>query len=144
MVDSPSPSATDSAAALPPRRVLLVDDEEAIRLALRRFFTRRGWIVDEAGDGARALEQLLGGDDPVPYDAVISDIRMPRLTGEQLHDALQRERPQLLPRCVFSTGDVSAPEAARFLQRTQCQVLEKPFELARLAALVDALPPRES
>ena len=109
---------------------------------MRRFFTRRGWEVDEAADGARALEQLLGGDDPVPYDAVISDIRMPRLTGEELHDALARERPQLLPRCVFSTGDVTAPDTARFLQRTHCKVLEKPFELARLADLVESLPPR--
>ena len=109
---------------------------------MRRFFTRRGWEVDEASDGARALERLLGGDDPVPYDAVISDIRMPHLTGEELHDALARERPQLLPRCVFSTGDVTAPDTARFLQRTRCKVLEKPFELARLADLVESLPPR--
>ena len=125
-----------------PRRVLLVDDEDAIRHALRRFFARRGWAVDEASDGEHALRCLLGGEDPVPYDAVISDIRMPRLTGEQLHDALQRERPHLLQRIVFSTGDVTAPDTARFLQRTQCQVLEKPFELARLAAIVEALPPR--
>lgn len=124
------------------RRVLLVDDEDAIRSALRRFFARRGWHVDEAADGSRALAQLLAGDDPVPYDAVISDIRMPRLSGEELHDALARERPTLLPRCVFSTGDVSAPEIASFVQRTHCQVLEKPFELARLAALVESLPPR--
>lgn len=103
---------------------------------------RRGWDVDEAADGERALEHLLGGDDPVPYDAVISDLRMPRLGGEELHDALARERPQLLPRCIFSTGDVTAPDTARFLQRTRCQILEKPFELAGLAAMVEALPPR--
>ena len=126
----------------PQRRVLLVDDEDAIRNALRRFFSRRGWLVEEAADGELALERLLGGDDPVPYDAIIRDIRMPRLTGEQLHDALLRARPHLLPRCVFSTGDVTAPEAANFLQRTHCQVLEKPFELAQLSAIVDALPPR--
>jgi DNA-binding NtrC family response regulator len=124
------------------RRVLLVDDEDAIRSALRRYFARRGWIVDEAADGARALERLLDGDDPVPYDAVISDMRMPHLNGEQLHDALERDRPQLLARCVFSTGDLSSPEAARFVQRTNCRVLEKPFELAKLADLVESLPPR--
>ena len=135
-------TATPPDAVAPARRVLIVDDEEAIRHALTRFFQRRGWVVDEAADGARALECLLRGDDPEPYDAVISDMRMPRLTGEQLHDALARERPQLVRRCVFSTGDVTAPEMTRFVQRTQCRVLEKPFELARLAALVEALPPR--
>jgi DNA-binding NtrC family response regulator len=127
-----------------PRRLLLVDDEDAIRSALRRLFARRGWIVHEAADGERALECLLGGEDPVPYDAVISDMRMPRLTGEQVHDALQAARPQLLARCIFSTGDVSAPEAASFLERTRCRVLEKPFELAQLVALVEALPPRHA
>lgn len=135
-----APLPSDGAAA--PRRVLVVDDEEAIRHALARFFQRRGWVVEEAADGARALECLLRGDDPEPYDAVISDMRMPRLTGEQLHDALTRERPQLARRCVFSTGDVSSPDTMRFAQRTGCRVLEKPFELARLAALVEALPPR--
>ena len=125
-------------------RVLLVDDEYAIRAALRRYFTRRGWDVEEATDGARALESLLAGDDPVPYDAVICDFRMPHLTGEQLHDRLQRERPALLAHCIFSTGDVTAPDAARFLQRTQCRVLEKPFELTTLAALIDALPARRA
>ena len=140
-VTAPHPA---TSATTPARRVLLVDDEAAIRNALHRFFARRGWHVDEAADGERALACLLAGDDPVPYDAVISDFRMPRLTGEQLHDALARERPALLERCVFSTGDVTAPDAARFRARTCCRVLEKPFELGQLAAMVEAFPPRRA
>ena len=125
-----------------PRRILVVDDEPVIRAALTRFFTRRGWQVDEAADGEAARECLLGGSDPVPYDAVISDMRMPRLSGARLHDELQRARPELLERCIFSTGDVGSPDASAFIERTHCRVIAKPFELAELADIVGALPPR--
>ena len=125
-----------------PRRLLVVDDEPVIRTALARFFTRRGWQVDEAADGEVARDRLLGGSDPVPYDAVISDLRMPRFSGPRLHDVLHAERPHLLPRCIFSTGDVGAPDAVEFARRTRCQVIAKPFELDALADLIGALPPR--
>ena len=53
-------SAAASVAGSPdwPRSVLLIDDELAIRAALRRFFTRRGWVVEEAADGAAARRLL--------------------------------------------------------------------------------------
>ena len=140
-------SRTDPAADTPdghaPRRILVVDDEPVIRTALSRFFRRRGWHVDEAADGEVARECLLGGSDPVPYDAVISDMRMPRLSGARLHDELQRERPQLLERCSFSTGDGGSPDAAAFIERTRCPVIAKPFELAALEVLVTSMPPRQ-
>ena len=145
MTPHPEPDRPPAGRAAPadvPRRLLVVDDEPVIRSALTRFFTRRGWQVDEAPDGEVARECLLGGSDPVPYDAVISDMRMPRLSGERLHDVLQRERPQLLDRCIFSTGDVGSPDAAKFIERTRCRVIAKPFELHELADIVAALPSR--
>ena len=69
------------------RRVLIIDDEPSIRMALRRFFTRRKWEVDEAGDGATALRALLAADAP-DYALVISDLKMPGLSGIALHDRL--------------------------------------------------------
>ena len=116
-------------------RVLVIDDEAAIRTALRRFFTRLGWTVDDAADGAAALAKLLG-DEASDYDAIISDLRMPGLSGIEFHDRLATERPELLPRVVFSTGDLSSREAADFVARTRCHVMEKPFELARLRETV--------
>src|SRR6476661_2728385 len=69
------PRSTATASAPPPcdegRRVLIIDDEPSIRMALRRFFTRRKWEVDEAGDGATALRALLAADAP-DYALVIS------------------------------------------------------------------------
>jgi DNA-binding NtrC family response regulator len=128
----------------PPKpRVLVIDDESTIRAALHRFFKRRDWIFDEAVDGARGLEKLLAPG--AEYTAIISDLRMPGMSGMALHDELARRRPALLDRLVFSTGDVASKEAAEFVQRTRCIILEKPFELSKLSETLDriraAVPP---
>ena len=82
-----------------PHLILLVEDEEPIRLALRRIFTRKGWAVSEALDGAQALAMLLAPDG-AQYDVVLSDLRMPGMSGAKLHDQLLAERPSLAARMV--------------------------------------------
>jgi PAS domain S-box-containing protein len=117
-------------------RVLVVDDEPPIRQALVRFFARRGWTVDEAGDGRAAFARLLDADATgAPYDLVLSDVRMPDVSGVALHDWVARTRPALLARLVFATGDDLSPEAAAFVRRTRCRVLEKPFDARALEGL---------
>lgn len=116
-------------------RVLVIDDEPTIRAALGRFFKRRDWIFDEAEDGARGLEKLLAPG--AHYDAIISDLRMPGMSGMELHDRIADHRPELLSRLLFSTGDVASKEAAEFVQRTRCVVLEKPFELSKLGETLE-------
>jgi DNA-binding NtrC family response regulator len=131
MVPSVSVATTDGA-TLP--RVLIIDDEPSIRAALRRFFTRRGWRVDEASDGAQGLALLLAikGD----FAVVVSDLKMPDVSGMELHDHIATVAPDLLDRIIFSTGDVASKDAAEFVQRTKCTVLQKPFELRALEAHV--------
>jgi DNA-binding response OmpR family regulator len=137
MSESSSPS-TEAPAPTLKRRALLVDDEPVIRFALRRFFQRQGWAVDEAEDGHAALALLLDGDTPAEtYDVVITDLRMPGLSGIELHARLERERPEVLRKLILSTGDAVSPEAAAFLKRAARPVLSKPFELAELRALVE-------
>jgi CheY-like chemotaxis protein len=134
---------TDDPVAAPRRRVLLVDDEPVIRFALRRFFHRQGWIVDEAADGHAALARLLATHPDAPsYDVVISDLWMPGLSGIELHARLERERPEILRRLILSTGDAVSSEAAAFLARASCPVLSKPFELADLRAMLAELVAR--
>lgn len=118
-------------------RVLVIDDESTIRAALGRFFKRRDWIFDEAEDGARGLEKLLAPG--AHYDAIISDLRMPGMSGMELHDRIAEHRPELLARLLFSTGDVASKEAAEFVQRTHCIVLEKPFELSKLGETLERM-----
>jgi len=121
-----------------PHRALLVDDEPVIRHALRRFFQRQGWTVDDAENGGQALALLLAENGP-RYDVIISDLRMPDISGMDLYERLAAERPALLDRLILSTGDSVSPEASEFLRRSACPVLNKPFELAELRAMVGRL-----
>jgi two-component system NtrC family sensor kinase len=137
------------AASARPRRLLVVDDEAPIRVAIRRFLERRGWLVDEARDGQEALE-LLELDDAdgaargVRYDAVVTDLRMPGMTGIQLHDRIAESAPDLLARLVVISGDTASPEVAEFLLRLRRPLVQKPFDLRTLADLLDeAAPPVE-
>jgi two-component system NtrC family sensor kinase len=125
------------AAATPPapRRALLVDDEDVIRLALRRFFQRQGWVVDEAEDGAAALD-LVVGPGAATYDVILTDLLMPGMSGKEFYARVAAARPELVSRVIVSTGDSMSPDALEFLRRTRCPVLNKPFELAELRALV--------
>lgn len=114
---------------------LVIDDERSIRMALSRFFTRRGWLVDEASDGAAGLDRLIAADG-AKYAIIISDLKMPGLSGIELHDRLALTHPRILERIVFSTGDVASPEAKGFVERSRCTILQKPFELATLDEIV--------
>jgi two-component system, NtrC family, sensor kinase len=125
-----------SAPTNPPHsHLFIIDDEPSIRAAIRRFLTRRGWEVEEAEDGRAALEILLHCD-PLRYDVVMCDLRMPYLSGAEMHRELVRKRPDLVQRLVFSTGDVASADAASFLAESERPVIEKPFELVRLEELL--------
>jgi two-component system, cell cycle sensor histidine kinase and response regulator CckA len=121
------------------RRVLVVDDEPTIRAALVRFFTRQGFAVEEAGDGRQALDRLLG-EGPEP-DVIVCDFRMPEVSGAQVYATVEMEKPDLIRRFIFSSGDVISGEHQQFLERAVCPVLQKPFELARLREAVDRIVP---
>ncbi|MEP7087932.1 MAG: response regulator [Gemmatimonadota bacterium] len=114
-----------------PSRLFVIDDEPSIRTAIRRFLTRRGWEVEEAEDGLKAMEVLMHSA-PGYYDVVMCDLRMPHCSGVELYRALLERRPDLVQRLVFSTGDVASSDASTFLAASGRPVIEKPFELARL------------
>lgn len=133
-VVAPEPSSTS------PHRVLVVDDEQTIRIALRRFFTRLGWSVEEASDGEAALALIAAerrGESR--FTMVLSDLRMPGLSGIDLYERLRLERPEMLHRLIFSTGDLVSEDAAAFVEATRCTVLQKPFELSALRELAERM-----
>ena len=137
-VRSMSPSARPERAPRV-RRLLLVDDEATFRLALRHYLERRGWQVDEAHDGASALERLLDPRDAHEYTAVLCDLNMPGLSGQGLHAELVASESPAVGKLVFSTGDTFDPEVVAFLEATGGRWFQKPFELKRLAALLDEM-----
>ena len=126
------------AAAPAARRALVVDDEPTIRSALVRYLRRRGWEADEAEDGRAALRKL-GRIKLDGYQAVVSDLRMPHCSGVELHDWLAEHRPDLFARLIMTTGDLASPSWKAFIARTPRPLIEKPFELAVLAQLIEAV-----
>lgn len=149
LIQSQSAVAVSAAVPMPApaRAILVVDDEPTLRSALRRFFTRRGWHVYEAEDGEQARALLLDGAvRGGGFDAVLTDLRMPRLNGMQLHALVAATAPDIARRFIFSSGDTGDDEAVAYLEHTLCSVIAKPFELGRLLAMVeriaaDVVPP---
>ena len=98
------------------RRALVVDDEPTIRKAVARYLRKRGWCADEAEDGWAAL-LALEHSAPGRYHIVISDLRMPNYSGDQLHDWLEQHRPELFEFLILTTGDLASPALRDFIAR---------------------------
>jgi DNA-binding response OmpR family regulator len=116
--------------------VLIVDDEVSIRVALGRYFARRGWDVAEAADG-EAARSLLEPNAAASFDVVICDLHMPRFSGFAFYRWLAAVRPDAAERLVLSSGDVEAGETAEFLREVRRPVLPKPFDLRELDRVID-------
>ena len=106
--------------------VLLVDDERAIRSALRKIFERGGLTVREADSGREALDTL--ADDP-GIVAVVSDFLMPELDGLDFYDALVARSPHLRNRVVFLTGVARDPMVYQPLEDRGVPLINKLEEL---------------
>ncbi len=117
--------------AAPQLRVLVVDDEETIRLALGRFLRSRGYDVETVGTGAAALERLRaasGGERR--FAAMLCDVRMPGMTGVELVPrAIEAERDLAV---MMLTAVNDAPTATGALVSGAMDYLMKPVELADL------------
>jgi CheY-like chemotaxis protein len=116
--------------------LLVVDDEAVVRQLLRVYCRRNGWAFEEAHDGAQALETWMSRS-PDALDVVLCDLKMPRVSGIELHDRLHATDPRRLERVVFITGDVLGEETQEFLARTSCQVLMKPFSFDEFCTAIE-------
>jgi PAS domain S-box-containing protein len=117
------------------RTALVVDDEADIADTIRELLEREGFHVTVASDGAAALMALDRGE----YDIVLSDLRMPGVSGPEMYERLAEVRPHLLARIGFVTGDTLGSSMDAFLRESGRPVLEKPFTRAGVRCLVQAL-----
>jgi DNA-binding response OmpR family regulator len=124
-----------------PGRLLIVDDEAAIRFALSEYFRGNGWSVDSAAEKEEA-EALLTCTE---YAVVIADLRLTGISGVEGLDIIQLSR-HLRPetRVVLLTGNGTPELEAEARRRGADAFLHKPLPLARLEAVVDSLVDRES
>jgi PAS domain S-box-containing protein len=116
-------------------RILIVDDEAAVRAAIRRMLGRDHDVVTaESGEAAR---ELLGRDRR--FDVILCDLMMPELSGMELHGWLAEVDPALADQVVFITGGAFTPGAVEYLRSAKNLRIEKPFETASLRRLTAEL-----
>jgi CheY-like chemotaxis protein len=110
--------------------LLLVEDEEAVRVALRRMLERAGFVVVEARHGADAL--LRWNEMPTLIEAVITDVRMPEMGGPELVRKLRRSAPNIP--VVYMSG--YSKEELRNGEDPQTAFISKPFSREQLLEAV--------
>jgi CheY-like chemotaxis protein len=133
MVDSvPSPN---SQISFQDKRVLVVDDEEFLLECLTDAISSWGCATTACAMGAEAIEKLQQGT----FDLIISDIRMPGLSGIQLYQWIQANQPAMTRQILFTTGDSFDPETRGFLESEKVPHLGKPFDLKKLKQALNDL-----
>jgi signal transduction histidine kinase len=120
-------------------RVLVVDDEVAIGRALQRGLGRLHDVVNLTS-GREALLRIAAGE---RFDALISDLMMPEVTGMEIHEELSRIAPDQAKRMIFLTGGAFTERARAFLDAVPNARAEKPFDVPNIIAIIAAIPPRE-
>jgi two-component system response regulator MprA len=118
------------------QRVLVVDDDKAVRESLRRSLEFNGYDVSTAADGAEALAGLGGGSATAP-DVVVMDVMMPRLDGIETTRAL-RAAGNDVPILVLTARD-AVGDRVEGLDAGADDYLTKPFALQELLARLRAL-----
>lgn len=120
-----------------PGLVLVVDDIEGNRILARAYLERIGWQVDEAGGGAEAMEYL---KHRIPQ-AMLIDIRMPEVSGDQLATFVRKHRALSQVRLVGYTAHCVADDIRRYRAAGFDEVLIKPVLMANMSqALPDPRP----
>ena len=114
-------------------RILVADDEEALRAALDRFLSAQGHSVVAVGSGSEAIWRAEGEEE---FDAVLLDMRMPDVSGQQVFERWAKSCPPLSERVVFITGDIVSPDLQSFLNGTGRPYLAKPFDFSQVEELL--------
>ncbi len=125
---APAPCAADGRG----RRVLVIDDEDAILQMVREVLVGEGYEVDVAEDGEAGLRRL----GQTSYDLALCDWKMPGLNGQQVYERLRAVNPGLAERMIFITGDVINDNTQKFLHDCRKICLPKPFSLEEFRAAV--------
>lgn len=133
---SPLPSTPPSRVTA--ARILVVDDEESIRDLCARVLTRAGYVVATAPSGEDAIVRL----QEEAFDLMISDIRMPGISGLEVLEHAKTTFPAI--RVVLITGFGTPQTLTRARQSGADRILTKPFNpMELLAAVRESLPSRE-
>jgi two-component system chemotaxis response regulator CheY len=115
-------------------RVLVVDDEEAIRRTVGLVLKNAGYDVAEAADGGKAIEVLNSGDNPMMVDTIICDIRMPQIDGVEAIRYFRHQYPSIP--VIVMTGYPDADLSSRLMEDGVVEYLIKPVGREKLLGAV--------
>ena len=110
------------------RAILLVDDDKQLASALQWILADENFLVDVANNGEEALLKV----EALEYDAIICDLMMPRVRGDEFFLRAKQIRPGLERRFIFMTGYAGDPAIRDFLNGNDVEFLVKPFPVQRL------------
>jgi len=117
------------------KAILLVDDDQQLASGLQWILADENFLVDVAFDGEEAMFKVKAH----VYDAVICDLKMPRLRGDEFYLKAKEIRPSLSDRFIFITGFAADPKIALFLTAHHLKYLVKPFPVQGLINSVKEL-----
>ncbi len=114
-------------------RILIAEDDRAIRRAIREILEMEGHTVDEAEDGVEALNKFEG----ISYDVLFCDIKMPKMDGLELMQSLRALDHQ--PEIVVMSGHGNIEMAVKALRLGAYDFIEKPLNLNRILVAINHL-----
>jgi DNA-binding NtrC family response regulator len=111
-------------------KILIIDDEKAIRRTIKEILEFEKYTVDEAEDGQQGLEMALKGH----YDVVLSDIKMPKLDGNELLNKLMAHGTE--SSLIMMSGHGNIENAVDAVKKGAFDYLSKPIDLNRLLVTI--------
>ncbi len=114
-------------------KILVVDDEEQVRKTIRLQLKGMDYEVIEAEDGEKAIE-LLNAENTLVVDAIICDVRMPKINGVEAVAYFRREYPSIP--VIVLTGYPDVNLAVDFMKEGVVEYLVKPVEKEKLIETV--------
>ena len=110
------------------KAILLVDDDRELVQTLQWTLADENFLVDKAYDGEEALMKVKAN----VYDAIICDVMMPRLRGDEFYFKAIMQRPSLVHRFIFVTGFAADRNTNIFLVKNQVRYFIKPVPVQKL------------
>ena len=114
------------------KRILVVDDEKYILDFFVEVFQPFPMQVDTASNGRAAMRKMMTTE----YDLVISDFKMPQMSGKELYGWIKENRPQLANCIIFVTGDTVSLETRSFFEDNKNRYLAKPFKIEEVKEVI--------
>jgi DNA-binding NtrC family response regulator len=113
--------------------LLVIEDEASVQAFLRAALERNGYQIVLATNGEEGLQLLKERE----FSGIVSDMRTPgEVDGADVHEWLKANRPDMVKRMLFVTGDIVNEETMQTLRRTGVPCIEKPFRVQELVNAV--------